>query len=441
MLRRLSEKLSRMERRVLAVLFLVALFSASSVGYQYWLRHTSSVPARGATYTEGVVAASLTDVAPALDALTKIGFVKLSASNAVSPAAAQSWEISPDGKTYTFTMRPELSLDVVRSAMTDSAKLFPDITNEVGDDHKVVFHLGQAFTPFLTTTAEPIFPVGPFSVSSQEKGTVHLTARHDALLGEPYLDGIVLKIYADSFNLTKALAARDIDGVADVSTVDNPLLLDRLSTWAIPLPRKIYLFFNTEHDVVKDANIRVRLKNNQALDKPIELKMVTLASPKNEQLAQDLTARWMPLGVRVTLETRTATELAKEVIPGRAYDALIYGLDFGGDPDPYPFWHSSQISEKGLNLSNFAQIDADKLLEKARQEIDPAKRTALYAQFQAIFDREVPAIELEQVTGQFATDKKLKGVSAGPGLSMANRFDTVASWYIKEKRVRQSANQ
>lgn len=439
--RRLLSVLGRTERRLLVLFFMVAIGAAGVLGYQYWLRNTIAVPATGGSYTEGLVAASVSDITPSLNVLTNIGFVQLSPTGESVPAAASAWVIADDGKTYTFTMRPELSIDLIKSTMTANAKLFPDITNEVTDNHTVVFHLQQAFTPFLATTAEPIFPVGPFEIASQEKGIVHLTPRKDALLAKPYLSEIVLRVYSDSFSLTKALAAGDIDGVADSTTIDNQLLLNRLTAWSILLPRKMYLFFNTERDPVKDAAIRSKLKNNQALDHPIDLKLVTLANPKNEQLAQDLVARWQPLGVHVTLETRTATELARDVIPTREYDALIYGLDFGGDPDPYPFWHSSQISDKGLNLSNFAQIDADRLLEKARQEPKPEERAKLYTQFQAIFDREVPAIELEQVSGQFATDAKLKGVSAHPGLSLANRFDTVTDWYRKVKRVRQATSQ
>jgi ABC-type transport system substrate-binding protein len=433
--------ISRTERRLILLFVVIAICAIGSIGYGYWLRHTVAIPSQGGTYTEGLVAASVSDITPSIDVLTKTGFVQLNQAQVALPAAAQEWTIADDGKTYTFIMRPELSLDMIRSTMLENAKLFPDITNEVTDDHKVIFHLQQAFAPFLATTAEPIFPVGSFRLASQEKGIVHLTARSDALLFKPYLEEIILRVYSDSFSLTKALASGDIDGVADTTTIDNPLLLNQLAVWSVPLPRKMYVFFNVERDAIKDASVRTKLKNNQILDHPIDLKLVTLANPKNEQLAQDLIARWQPLGVHLTPETRTATELARDVIPTREYDVLIYGLDFGGDPDPYPFWHSSQISDKGLNLSNFAQIDADRLLEKARQERNPAERTKLYDQFQAIFDREVPAIELEQVTGQFATSIKLKGVSAHAGLSLANRFDTVSSWYLKTKRVRQAASQ
>ncbi len=441
MVRQLARLLTQAERRLLLLLGIAALGAAASIGHAAWLQSTIAVPAYGGRYTEGIVASSVTDITPSLNVLTNVGFTVIGTDGQLAPAAAESWQVSDDGKTYTFVMRPELSDDTVKTALADNQRLFPDITIDTSGDHRVVFQLTQAFAPFLATTAEPIFPVGPFVIASQEKGIVRLEARSDALLGRPFLNEINLRVYTDSFSLTKALASGDIDGVADVASVENKLLLDRLSVFSMPLPRKLYVFFNTARDAVKDAAVRTKLRDGEALGTPVTLKLVTLASPKNEQLAAELTRQWEPLGVTIQLETRTATELAQTVIPTRDYDLLIYGLDFGGDPDPYPFWHSSQISEKGLNLSNYAQIDADRLLEKARQESDGAKRADLYAQFQTIFDRDVPAIELEQVTAQFATDAKLKGVAVHAALSLANRFDSAASWYRKEKRVRQSDQQ
>lgn len=441
LLARLTASFNRVERWLLVVLCVTTLIAGAGSAYQYWLRTTVAVPTRGGTYTEGIVADSIVQIAPTLNVLTNVGFVRFDESGVIVPVAAERWEVSEDGKTYTFTMRPELDSETIKSALADNESVFPDIQVEVADDRRVIFRLQQPFVPFLATTATPIFPKGPYAIVSQEKGIVRLEAREDSFVGRPYIDAVVLRIYADSFSLTQALAAGDINGVADVRSVENENLLDRLSIWPIELPRTMYAFFNVERDVVKSADIRRKLAKGEALETPIEVTLVTLASPKHEQLAQDLVARWEPLGVRITLETRTATELAKEVIPARAYDILLYGLDFGGDPDPYPFWHSSQISDKGLNLSNFANIDADRLLEKARQEQRPEEREKLYGQFQEIFDREMPAIELDRVVEEFGTDATVKGVSSHPGLSVANRYDTVAGWYLKEERVRQAEAQ
>ena len=97
---------------------------------------------------------------------------------------------------------------------------------------------------------------------------------------------------------------------------------------------------------------------------------MTSDNPKNIELARNIVEKWAKNGVKINLDVKDNVSLQKTVIPKRDYDLLLYGLDYGEDPDPYPFWHSSQIKDDGKNLSNFKNVKADKLLEAARQEFD-----------------------------------------------------------------------
>lgn len=439
--RRFLDHLSPLERIILAGCILVATVAGVLWGYRWWLNTTTPIPVAGGTYTEGIVAASVGDVQPTIDQLTNVGFVQFDVTGSLTAAAATKWEVAEDGKRYIFTMHESLSKEVIEQAIADHRDVFPDIETQVTDERSVIFTLKQSFAPFLATTATPIFPVGPYEVVERERGTVRLVARANPLLGTPYLQEITLKIYPDSFNLTQALSSGDIEGVADISSVENDRLVTRLATYELRLPRKIYLFFNTDRPALKSADVRRKLRDHQTLEAPIDLTLVTLASPRNEELAQQIVTSWKELGVRVTVESRTATELNNDVVPNRSYDALIYGLDFGADPDPYPFWHSSQIGTEGLNLSNFANLDADRLLEQARQSTDQVKRAELYGKFQEIFTQEAPAIELEQITVTFGTDKDLQGVASLDGRTIADRYDFIADWYRKTRRDRMDSVQ
>lgn len=432
--RRFVQRLSLLERFLLIGCVLIVVGSGSLWFYQRWLSSTTEVAVAGGGYTEGIVASSVADVQPTIDQLTNVGFVRFSADGTLLPAAATAWEVAEGGKRYTFTLHEQLERGMIEQALADHRDLFPEIETQVTEDHRVIFTLKQSFAPFLATTASPIFPVGPYEVAEREKGAVRLTARPNALLGRPYLAEITLKVYTDSFTLTQALSAGDIQGVADTAMVENDRLLERLDSYELRLPRRIYLFFNTERPALKSVTVRQRLRDHQTLESPVDLTLVTLASPRNEELAQQIVTSWKDLGVRVTVETRTATELNKDVVPNRTYDALIYGLDFGADPDPYPFWHSSQIGTDGLNLANFAHIDADRLLEEARQSTDQGKRAELYSKFQEIFTREAPAIELEQIIVTFATDPDLRGATSLEGRTTADRYSFVTDWYRKTRR-------
>lgn len=432
LVRKVISSYSRFDKILITCLFIIALGAGAWIWRQNWLSNTIEKPITGGTYREGIVASSLSDVTPAINTLTKVGLTRVDDDGQIQPAAAESWQVSDDDKVYTFQLKSGLDSSKIQHALEENDQLFPDIEFEV-DQSEVVFRLKQAFSPFLSTTTEPIFPYGPYQIDEQKKGEISFIPRADAL-NKPFLSKIIIRVYLDSFNLTQALADGEVDGVANTNDIENINLAAGLNSWTIDLPRRIYLFFNTEDDLLNSSDTRRRLNNGDALDEPIEITVTTLANPHHEALAADIANNWSKLGAKVKVETYTASDLANDIVPQRKYQLLIYGLDFGGDPDPYPFWHSSQIGEEGLNLSNFANIDADRLLEKARQSNDANERKDLYKQFDDIFNKEVPAIELEQIKSTFGTDPKIKGVRPIVGLSSADRFKYVYEWYEQTGR-------
>lgn len=431
---RLIQRLTKIDYWIIIILIVVALVAGLVLKYNVWLANTQDQPVVGGKYTEGVIASSLGDLEPVLNKLTKVGLVKFNQQGQMVPSLATSWEISNDGKVYTFTLNKNIDFEQIKKSLEENKSLFTGMDYKLQDD-QLIFTLEQAFAPFLSNLTNPIFPFGPFVVAKQEKGIVRLIPNPDAITDRPYLEELVLKVYADSFNLTRALAAGEIEGVADIQAVENNLLLNKLNTYTFTLPRKIFLFFNlNKKTLTKD--IRQKIRDNKKVGSPIELTLVTLASIHHEKLAYQIKERLSNLNINVFIDLRNISELTQEVIPKRAYDLLIFGLDFGPDPDPYPFWHSSQIGSKGLNLSNFANIDADRLLEEARLTNDPQKRSELYKKFNAIFEQEVPAIELEKVNWSFGVSKNISGITVmKQGISPADRYQNVEKWYKKTRRV------
>ena len=59
--------------------------------------------------------------------------------------------------------------------------------------------------------------------------------------------------------------------------------------------------------------------------------------------------------------------------------------------DLYPFWHSSQREDPGLNISQYANIEVDRLLERARVATSTEAQTANTRSALAIIARETPA--------------------------------------------------
>ncbi|MDP2587533.1 MAG: hypothetical protein Q8P33_02035, partial [bacterium] len=127
-------------------------------------------------------------------------------------------------------------------------------------------------------------------------------------------------------------------------------------------------------------------------------------------------------------------ELQQTYIRERTYQTLLFGEVTGADPDLYPFWHSTQIADPGLNLTSFSDEDLDKLLEEARQTTDPAARAAKQTEISKLLAEEVHAIFLYSPQYLMAVRDKLKGIDLQTITTPADRLNDVSSWYIKTKR-------
>ncbi|MBC7074001.1 peptidoglycan-binding protein, partial [Candidatus Parcubacteria bacterium] len=115
--------------------------------------------------------------------------------------------------------------------------------------------------------------------------------------------------------------------------------------------------------------------------KELSLKLVTGDSEILKKIANHIMEDLKRIGIEVSLETKKIEELELEIIPQRKYDLLLFGSFFGKLKDPYPFFHSSQIEREGLNLSNFSNEDADKILISERETFDEKKRKELLEKF------------------------------------------------------------
>jgi hypothetical protein len=102
-----------------------------------------------------------------------------------------------------------------------------------------------------------------------------------------------------------------------------------------------------------------------------------------------------------------------------------------GDPDLFPFWHSSQSDYPGSNLALFSDRPADKLLEDARAATTDEARTTLYKKFQDILVNQLPAIFLFTPNYNFFVNKNIKGINVDRIVAPSDRYDNLSDWYIK----------
>ena len=147
----------------------------------------------------------------------------------------------------------------------------------------------------------------------------------------------------------------------------------------------------------------------------------------NQITADLIKAQLAEVGVEVTIAKYTLEELG-EIIKTRDYDMLLYGQSLGYNLDTFAYWHSSQASETGLNLSNYQNPNADVLIEKIRSTFDPAEKQSLLEDLGATLADDVPAVFLYTPSYYYVVDTKLTGVNFNKLLLPKDRFTTISSW-------------
>lgn len=286
---------------------LSALVGIASISGLYALEKSLlvEVPAYGGSLVEGEVGSpqfinpllTISDADRDLSALVYAGLMGLSGTGSLVPVLAESYTLSPDGKTYTFTLRkaarftdgtPVTTQDViftVRKAQ-DSGLKSPEYANWSGvsvlavDQHTVRFTLQKPYAPFLGITTLGILPsrlwqnisneefpfsnletspvgAGPFKivdVSRDASGlirSVSLAANQQYVLGRPYLDDIRFDFYSRAEDLATAVRDGAVESAYDVSMK---------GALTAPYARVFGVFFNpSEKQVYARAEVRKAL--------------------------------------------------------------------------------------------------------------------------------------------------------------------------------------
>lgn len=231
----------------------------------------------------------------------------------LEPALAERWDISPDGKTYTFFLRKgvkfqdvapisgrEMTADDVafsfdRMLSTDPENIKRDLFNvitkvEVVDKYTVKLTLSQPFAPLLANLATvfaAILPksdlnfknvaigTGPFILKDVQRQTKYVYVKNPSYWKEgadgkplPYLDGFTQVIIADEGTRTSALRAGQldftdllVDNLAQEILKSNSSLVDE----KFPGNFSVMVRLNAGDPALKD--VRVRQAISLAIDR------------------------------------------------------------------------------------------------------------------------------------------------------------------------------
>lgn len=168
---------------------------------------------------------------------------------------------------------------------------------------------------------------------------------------------------------------------------------------------------------------------------PLKVVISTVDQPTMTKVAKTLAAQWEKAGIETEIQSFDISTLEREVIKPRNYEILLFGEVLGAIPDPYPFWHSSQKIDPGLNLSLYENKNCDKLLKEVRETLDDKTRKDKLELIQNMLNKDAPAVFLYNPDYFYLTSSEVKGIKAKMIIDPSKRFAGAENWYLKETRV------
>jgi peptide/nickel transport system substrate-binding protein len=215
---------------------------------------------------------------------------------------------------------------------------------------------------------------------------------------------------------------------------DSPILP---TTWAYDPSVKPYIYDPERAIGLLDASGWVDTDGDRIRDQdqvPLAFTLLTGDDPAMVRLAEEVAGYWRAVGVDATVRPTDGGAMTS-FVQRRDFDAALVELGLVADPDPYPLWHSTQISGLGQNFSGFANEEADLIMEEARLTTDSERRAELYRSFQQLFAEEVPSLLVFYPIYSYAVDSQVHDVQLPPILHTSDRFRNIDAWYVTTEEV------
>ncbi len=325
--------------------------------------------------------------------------------------------------------------------------------------------------------------------------TIRLSANENYFLGAPKLSRYTIDTFDTQAEVKSALSggrinAATLESISELSSTDRK----QLNQFNIPYMSAVYIFFNNSRAPLSDKNVRnglirgidtdnlraqldypvtsvdspflrshstydptrvqaatsysdadalldtagwVKVPNSfirQKDQKPLEFTLLSEDTPDFARIADVLQKQMTERGVKLNVDLKEGKEFQRALL-NHEYDALLYGISLGADPDVYAFWHSSQAVPERFNLSEYKSPVADEALESGRTRRDVDLRSAKYRPFLDVWSADAPAVGLYQPRQLFVTNGPLYNFEVSVLVTQSDRYTRVHEWMINTEQT------
>lgn len=187
-------------------------------------------------------------------------------------------------------------------------------------------------------------------------------------------------------------------------------------------------------------------KNKKSInfnEKTINITTADIEELKNT--AEKVAEYWRALGFNVNVNIYSLSDIT-DIIKNRNFEVLLFGSIIEHDTDLYAYWHSSQRSYPGLNITNYASKNLDKNLEILKTSLESDTRKEALDALNKELEEELPAIPLYSNSLNYLIKNPLSDniKLEIPKISKekSDRYLNIDDWYLyKEDIWRFSNNQ
>ena len=319
------------------------------------------------------------------------------------------------------------------------------------------------------------------SGANLEEKVFYLAANPNYYKGRTFVNSFAVHTYPDRQRVEEAINAGVVTATAELSEADSEKISSAFLRRNSSLSSGAFIFFNTSTGATKNHTLRAAIREGINIEairaeapetaalsypllksqiqlanypnipeynfeaaknkiaelsggEPISLSIVTVNSGFLPEIAETLKRELDGLGINANVSIfEEGQEFISNIISKRSYDILIYEIELGADPDLLPYYHSSQASATGLNLSNYRNSIVDDLLLGARDTTDEGLRARKYETFLNFWVTEVPAIALYQPNLTYYYNRSVRTFGDNLRLVTAlDRFCDVNFWAVNK---------
>lgn len=322
------------------------------------------------------------------------------------------------------------------------------------------------------------------SISYSNEKVYYLSANPYYYMGSGLLNSFSIHTYDDENGVINALNTGAVTATAELSGVDaDKIVSSQIQQKDSSINSGAFAFFNTSSPSMRNidlrraireginiAELRAEAPNTTGLDYPllnsqialaeypsiparnfdaakaaiteifggdsISVDIATVNSGYLPAVANKLVGQLRELGINANVSAYEENQdFVNNIIAKRSYDILIYDVELGADPDPLAYYHSTQASSSGLNLSNYRNSLVDDLLLGARDTLDQTLRAKKYETFLEYWVNDVPAIGLYQGNLTYFYNRNTRTYKNDLRLvTPLDRFTDVSEWATVKTR-------